>query len=198
MRVIYPFVTRFSEALAALEGWPVEEIDVSSDGEGYYRLWADLWASGDTFVVIEQDIVAPPGMLQSFEDCPEEWCAAIYWMPWGGFGAWFGAVRFRGSLTRRHPSLPDEIGERHWSALDSAFINHLRLHGYSEAHRHGSARHLTKGRPGLNETLFIGCAECGVPLPTEEVIASPYPKCAACGAVNNMAVSPVTVTSPVL
>ena len=198
MRIVYPYVTVFPEALAALDGWPVEQVDVSSDDQAYYRLLADLWHSGEDFCLVEQDIVIPTGALQHLADCPEEWCAGVYWMPWGSWGSWFGMVRFRGSLTVRHPDLPESIEHRHWSALDSATMNHLRALGYSEPHRHEFVKHLTKGRGGLGVTVFVNCSGCGSALPTEEVERSPQPRCQDCGLVNETVVEPTTMTVPIL
>jgi hypothetical protein len=200
MKIAYPYTgTGFPQSLAALDGWPVEKINVSSDDQAYYRLLADLWHSGDDFVIVEHDIVAPPGALQGLVWCKEEWCGHLYWMPWGGWGCWHGLVRYRGSLTRRHPDLPKSIEKRHWGSLDSAWINHLRLLGYPEAHRHEPpAKHLTKGRNGLGTTMFYSCDYCGANLPPEEIEASPHPRCVECGLVSEVEVSPTTLTAPIL
>jgi hypothetical protein len=199
MKTAYPYTgTGFPQALAALDGWPVEKINVSSDDQAYYRLLADLWHSGEDFAIVEHDIVIPPGALQRLVDCPQEWCAGIYWMPYGSWGSWFGMVRFRGSLTTRHPDLPESIEHRHWGALDSATMNHLRLLGYPEPHRHEFVKHLTKGRNGLGTTMFYSCDHCGANLPPEEIETSPHPRCEVCGLVSEVEVSPTTLTAPIL
>ena len=141
MRVVYPHVREFPEALAVL---PIatEKVLLEPDPDAYWRLLRDLWHSGDDFLIVEQDIVLPPRAVLEFEACPRDWCAQPYFM-WGTWGAWHGAVRYRKSLTRRFPTLPDSIIKREWKSLDSAWINHLRLLGRNEAHWHWPpARHL--------------------------------------------------------
>jgi hypothetical protein len=159
MRVIYPYVTSFPEAVAAL---PVgaERIQIkAADTEAYWRLLREAWRSGDDFMVVEQDMVLPTGAVWSFERCPREWCGLPYFMH-ETWGCWHGTVRYRGSFTRRLPDLPDEIKARHWESLDSAWINHLRLAGYNEAHWHWPpARHLSTRSP--ERPSHMKCPACG-------------------------------------
>jgi len=199
MRIVYPFVATFTEALAALDGWPVEMVNVSSDGEAYYRILADLWHSGEDFVIVEQDMVAPPGAIQSFLDCPREHCGVPYWMALGNWGIWHGVVRYRGSLTRRTPALPESIEHRHWGSLDSAWLNHLRLVCEEDEHWHWpAAKHLTKPRAGLGTTLFIQCPNCGSAFDVEEIGKSPDTLCRECGATTRVQIEERTFTVPIL
>lgn len=141
MRVVYPYVREFPDALAALPP-AVERVPLGPDTDAYWRLMRDLWRSGDDFLVVEQDIVLPAGAVDVFETCKRDWCAQPYYM-WDTWGAWHGAVRYRGSLTASLPRLPDEVVKRDWQSLDSAWLNHLRLAGRNEAHWHWPpARHL--------------------------------------------------------
>jgi hypothetical protein len=196
MRIVYPYVTVFPEAVAALDGWTVEMVDVSSDDQAYYRLMADLWRSGDDFTVVEQDIVLAPGALQGLVECPQPWCGCPYWQWHSGWGVWHGAVRYRADLALKLPEIPDLIQWRHWGALDSAWINHLRLLGYPEAHWHWpAAKHLTKLPP---VAMIYGCADCGAALRHEDLRESPQTPCRECGHLNQMVVPTVTPTTPVL
>jgi hypothetical protein len=201
MRVIYAYTRVYAEAVSALdaEEYPYEMVDVSSDDESYWRLRRDLWHAGEDHLIVEHDMIIPHGSIAQFEACPEEWCGHLYYSVWGGWGVWWGVTRYRGSLTRRHPDLPESIESRHWGSLDSAWINHLRLLCYPEAHRHEPpAIHLTKGRGGLGVTVFVNCSGCGSALPTEEVERSPQPRCQDCGLVNDAVVEPTTMTVPIL
>ena len=42
--------------------------------EDYYHLLARMWEKGETFLVVEHDIVAWPGAAQTLENCPGLWC----------------------------------------------------------------------------------------------------------------------------
>lgn len=155
MRIIYPFVERFPEALAALPA-DVEQIDVSADEQAYWRLLRDLWKSGEDFAIVEQDMVVPLNALASFANCRREWCAVPYWM-YGSWGAWHGVTRYRGGLTRRLRELPEAIRCRDWPTLDSAWINHLREAGMNEAHWHWPpATHLNRRHPEPVGPLPVG------------------------------------------
>jgi hypothetical protein len=182
LRVILPWTVEHPEVLAALEDWPVERVYVGSDDECYFRLISDLWHSGDTFAIVEHDMVPAPGILREFEVCPQEWCAEEYFM-WGTWGTWFGVVRFRGSLTRRHPDLPESIVNRNWHSLDSTVINHLRLLGYPESHWHWpAAKHLRPIEEGFSR---FQCNYCGSALDIEALRRDPKVVC-ACGEITFM------------
>jgi hypothetical protein len=197
-RIILPYTEICPETLASLEG-PVEQVDVSADNEAYYRLLADLWHSGDDFVIVEHDMVVPPGALGRLQTCPQEWCGVPYWL-YGGWGVWHGVTRYRGSLTQRHPLLPESIQNRDWKALDSAVINHLRLLGYPEAHWHWPpAGHLKpKHLPGMGVWTFVQCPGCGSALDPEDIQTDPRVVCRECGAVSFTPVPERTATDSVL
>ena len=188
MRLVQPYVTRFPESVAALAG--AEFVDVSSDPEAYYRLLADLWHSGDDFCIVEQDNV--PYVLDELKSCPEEWCAEPYWLQ-GRWGCWHGVVRYRGTLTARYATLPDSIQNRSWQALDSAWINHLRMIGPQEPHWHWPAsKHL---RPDWS-SLF-SCNTCGTALTEDDLRRDPRVQCRSCGSVTTMPVPRLTMTDSV-
>jgi hypothetical protein len=154
MRVVYPFVQEFPDALNVLFPHDIERVALGPNADAYWRLMRDLWRSGDDFLIVEQDIVLPAGAVAEFDTCPRDWCAQPYFM-WGTWGAWHGAVRYRGSLTAQFPSLPDDVAKRDWQSLDSAWINQLRLHGRNEAHWHWPpARHLNPIHPQPPVSLF--------------------------------------------
>lgn len=153
MRIVYPHVRAFPQALAALPA-TVERVALNSDPDAYWRFLRDLWRFGEDFLIVEQDIVLPDGAVTAFESCPRDWCAQPYFM-WGTWGAWHGAVRYRASLTRQYPDLPDAITKRHWQSLDSAWINQLRLLGLNEAHWHWPpALHLNPAHPEPSPDLL--------------------------------------------
>jgi hypothetical protein len=179
VRVIYPFATTFPEALASLPSW-AEQVDVSQDDEAYFRLLASLWHEAEDFVIVEQDQVLPPGALEGFEACPELKCGHGTWL-YGGWGIWHGCVRYRREMMLAHPGLMESIQTRHWSSLDSAVINHLRLLGYPEAHWHWPAsKHLVpKIYIGPQTGQFIQC-RCGAAFGNEVFERNPL-TCQECG-----------------
>ncbi len=127
MRVVVPYTNLRNETRAAIEasGWDYDPIDVSSDDEAYWRLLRDLWAAGETFCIVEQDIVVKPETLDGLAACTEWRCAAAY--PYfNGLYPGLGCTRFSAELLSSVPGAIEEIGSwsdeihplRHWCRLD--------------------------------------------------------------------------------
>jgi hypothetical protein len=51
-----------------------EEVDVSGSDTAYWELLSDLWAAGDSFIVVEHDVIIRHDTLDELEACPEPWC----------------------------------------------------------------------------------------------------------------------------
>jgi hypothetical protein len=198
VRVVFPYTVRLDEAIVSLPPW-AEQVDVSQDDEAYYRLLASLWHDAQDFVILEHDQVLPPTALEGFEKCPEWHCGHPTWL-YGGWGVWHGCVRYRRELMLRHPDLPETIVKRDWHALDSAWINHLRLLGYPESHWHWpAAGHLKpKLLPGMGVTVFIQCPFCGSALDAIAIQTDPRVTCQECSQVVVMPVPERTATDSVL
>lgn len=177
-RIVYPYVTEFPDALASIAGYRVEMARLDpTDSEAYWRLMAALWHSGDDFCLVEQDMVVPEGGLARLEACPEEWCGIPYWL-YSSWGVWHGVTRYRASLTARFPDIPEQIETRRWASLDSAWINHLRLHGLEEAHWHWPpARHLNPRREP-RQPAAVNCGSCQADVTRHP---SPDSTCWRCG-----------------
>lgn len=154
-RVIVPFTRLEDGVLEALEAYDVEFCDVSSDDEAYWRLLRDLWASGDSFTIIEQDIRIKPDTIDSFDDCDNDWCAAGYRYLGSDRYTGLGCTRFRGAFTRRFPNIIEIAGEfrdnmhprRHWCVQDAAIQFALRDRGQHACTAHGTVEHLGDCRP---------------------------------------------------
>ena len=181
LRIIYAYARVFQEAVTSLDGYDVEAYDLSDGDEAYWNLLRQLWLSGDDFLIVEQDIVVPSGAIERLAACPREWCAVPYRLG-SVWGCWHGLTRYRGTLTRSLPGLPDEIRNRHWSSLDSAWINHLRKAGYPEAHWHWpGAVHLKVGNDPFTGNSFLHC-RCGAALSDDDMIGGPdHAACHRCG-----------------
>ena len=155
MKIVVPYTDLHSVTEKALRmtGRKFRKVDVSKDDEAYWRLLSKLWAEGEDFCIVEQDIVVNPGVFDEFEDCPNEWAANSY--PFcHKIAEGLGCTRFSGSLTRRFPEILDEVaklpvpgfpGYKYWITLDSSIrdllferrvprcvhseVGHVGLHG---------------------------------------------------------------------
>ncbi len=126
---------------------------VGHDDAAYWGLLADLWAEGETFIIVEHDIVPTEADLQALAECPEGWCAAGY--PFEDLGTYWGlgCTKFEGWFTRRYPEVVDRLtvgGDdvhplHHWCNLDALLQGALAAHGQAP-HHHGLVRHLSTVR----------------------------------------------------
>lgn len=152
--VVLPFTGRLRpDVLWALQasGHDFEPFDVSESDTAYYELLSYLWRIGESFAIVEHDIVVNPGTLASFDDCGHEWCAAKYPYLRGTYWG-LGCTRFRAPLLQRFPDLMDEVlayeapkhSQGHWCTLDMAVTASLRGHGIAWPHQeHGEVGHLS-------------------------------------------------------
>lgn len=158
MRTIVPYTRLEPQVTQALAGHQVEFVDVSGSDTAYFDLLAGLWAAGETFAVIEQDIVIRRDTLQAFQECGRAWCTAGY--PYLGSVSYhgLGCCRFRASLMHAIPDLMDRVAThkydghtlRHWCILDAAIQRELWKDGRATCTAHGPVWH-------LNDRVSHGC-----------------------------------------
>lgn len=60
------------------QGVEFEVVDVSADPLEYGRLLRRLWEAGDTFVLVEHDLVPPAGAIAELLDCDRPLCGFDY------------------------------------------------------------------------------------------------------------------------
>ena len=129
MFVVCPYVRGelHPDTRKALEPWQggVLFMDVGGDDYAYGRLLRDLWARGETFCVIEHDVVPWAHTLPELACCPDPYCAVPY--PWQqAVGVALGCTKFDSLLLRAYPDaveialrIPSNYGgPGHWRQLD--------------------------------------------------------------------------------
>ena len=96
--------------------------DVSADGDAYWRLLCDVWSDGESFLIVEHDVVCRPDVLEQVEACPEPWCTFGYepichpecLEAWANM---LGCTRFSADLIAAAPdavsSIPPELRDWH-------------------------------------------------------------------------------------
>lgn len=94
-------------------------VDVSSGPDAYFGAFYGWWARGESFAVIEHDVVCRPDVVEGFEDCPEPWCIHGY-DPYCHIEcreAWrnaLGCTRFRRELIEAVPDAVASIPLERW------------------------------------------------------------------------------------
>ncbi len=138
MRLVVPYTSLRPETAAALDasGQAYETVRVHGD-DGYYALLSGLWAAGEAFAVVEQDIVVGPGTLPDLAACPRDYC--VFGYPYLNSGNYYGlgCVRFSAALLARVPDALDQVafmsdethGPCHWCRLDAWLQQVLREAG---------------------------------------------------------------------
>lgn len=128
MKVIVPYTEIAPGVAEALwetgEMW--EKIDVSRSDEDYFGLMATLWAVGETFVIVEHDVIVRPDTISELENCPDEWCGFSVPYIKGNYHG-LACVKFTDKLIRKIPDAfaqiapmdEEEHPPKHWCRLDA-------------------------------------------------------------------------------
>jgi hypothetical protein len=143
MKIVCFYATLSPETEQALSTYApdTEYVDVSADDGAYWRAICERWNTGRDLVIIEQDIEIGPGMLDSFNECPGQWCCFGYHSEPAGPGP-LGCTRFRAALQRHVTTKrisPDPY--RHWAQIAPRMHDTVVRHGYAEPHMHGDVIH---------------------------------------------------------
>lgn len=112
MRILIPY-TELQPAtrralLAYAHDHQLDFVHLDDPEYGYGRLLQQVWAQGETFAIVEHDIVVNPGTIADFDSCPELYCAAPYaWTT--QVGPALGCTRFRTELLESVPDAIDQV-----------------------------------------------------------------------------------------
>jgi hypothetical protein len=126
VRVVMPFTHLRPEVVDALAGWGVELRDVSGSDSAYWSLLDEMWRDGQTFCIVEHDVVVGPQTLFDLEACEHDWCSCQ--VPYVGLiTAGLSCAKFSVPLIARHPEALEQIAlledekhpPKHWCMLDS-------------------------------------------------------------------------------
>jgi len=156
VRVIYPYTEKRTEEsdIALMRYAPGAETFYLGESDfAYGELLEGLWAKGETFLVIEHDIVIGPKTVQEFAECEEEWCSAPYTyfdQPVTTSGGGLGCTKFDKTLMARWPTMMRSAMELvyqghppwHWCGCDYRIYTLLRAGG-NFASQYPARRHET-------------------------------------------------------
>lgn len=92
------------------------------DDDGYRRMLADAWGSGE-FWVVEQDIIVWPGAIYAMNECAEPWCTLPSLCHGRMMFTTFGCVKFGVAVQKEWPDIWDT--DKPWFRLDAHFADTL-------------------------------------------------------------------------
>lgn len=181
MRIVVPFVT-FSKygihpiAARALDEFvpDAERIDVGSSDIAYGQLMAELWQTGEDFLIIEHDIEATANAMNEVLNCRCPWGVSPYRHGNGGYlTRSLGFARFRSQLLSAIPDAMVRVNTidtpapaGHWTWIDGHLQTLLVAEGY-DAHAHSDVPH--HHRWSSEDSEFCVCGGRGTdpaPCPT--------------------------------
>lgn len=112
--------------------------DVSGDDYRYGIELRKYWMRGNTFVVVEHDVVVTGAQLAQLASCGHEWCALGYEYPGRPAPVYgLGATKFAAQLLRDTAGLGDEFVRLRWGQLDDCIARILRARGHVR-HEHAT------------------------------------------------------------
>lgn len=112
-------------------------VDVSPSPNAYYGALHEMWGRGESFAVLEHDVICRPDVVEAFEECPEPWCLYPYdfchWDCREGWRNMLGCTRFRAELLAAVPDAVSSIPEDNWDwhNVCDGLGNNLRAAGFS-------------------------------------------------------------------
>jgi hypothetical protein len=100
--------SRTRDAVLA-EAGPISRFIADPGGGFYYSdLLRRLWREPGPLVIVEQDVVPPPGALAALLACPEEWCGHLLPAQDHLISRSLGLAKFSRSLLERLPDIADQ------------------------------------------------------------------------------------------
>lgn len=129
--------------------------------DSYWELLNERWVEGDTFVVVEQDIVIERDTIEELTECDNDWCASPYRYRGHDDSFGLGCTKFGYRLIERHPDLfatvakmsDDRHPPKHWCRLDMWTYRVLTARGEKRCEHRRPVGHIDGDRSAH------GCAE---------------------------------------
>jgi hypothetical protein len=105
---------------------------VTDSDDAYFDLLSGLWTAGESFIVVEHDVLVRSSSLDELEGCSSPWCAfqvSYVGTTWAGLSC----AKFTAELMGRYPNAFTAISEasdvrhppKHWCRIDSWLRGYL-------------------------------------------------------------------------
>ena len=165
IRVVCPFTAIKPGVAEALDATGIawEAIDVSGSDSSYWELLDSLWTAGETFIVVEHDVIVRPDTLDYLRYCPQS-DVCTYPIPyfWSPQAVGMACNKFGSTFIARHPDLMAQAAEmsdeqhppKHWCRQDQWIQTLIRPEVY-HVHLPPLAHYR---EPGKSLTSSHGCS----------------------------------------
>ncbi len=180
MQIYIPYTHPCEEVITAVvdAGYEPNPVDVSESDDAYFELLRHLWSVGDSFGIVEHDVVVRDDSLTILEECESPWCAFTFEYARNPIPG-LGCVKFTADIIARNPTAMDEVAAmwdethlpRHWCRLDAWLQQHvLPDHGEKQCVHTPPLRHLREGGP-MRTSHGCGCSVTVIALVPEYIHA---------------------------
>lgn len=138
MLVVIPALTRECPAVKALELEGVKhDVVLMEDDYSYSELMMALWNNGDSFMILEHDVVPWPGAIEKLAQCSLSWCGHHYPFAPNCIRGAMGNVKFSRQLIAQCPNIYKLWETVKWNQIDGAvFPGIIEATGLKWFHRH--------------------------------------------------------------
>lgn len=137
-QVFVPFIDTdwIRTCLGALRQQMIAAHPVFTGGDyTYAHLIEERWQAGETFIIVEDDILVWPGGIDALLECPEPWCSLKH-MIGGGWASNLGCTKFDASLLVGDPWAGESRPVK--NECDGPLARMLQARGFVQ-HFHGPA-----------------------------------------------------------
>ena len=128
---------------------------VGGSDSDYWHLLDGLWTAGDTFCILEHDVLPLPDSFDELESCEGDWCA--FPTPYlSGTYPGLGCVKFSADILRAVPDAMTRVGlrsndthgPRHYCTIDTFLRTVLMAEGFDQCVHERVLAHW-RGYPGI-------------------------------------------------
>lgn len=137
MKLVVPYapgrLNEYVPAVLSSYGHSPQFVELHGD-HGYSDLLKTLWAEGETFVLVEQDVLPWPGAVEELHNCVGLWCSCSY-IHNGAHGLYhmLGCTKVSARLIGMLPHVWDK--PVHWTRCDTHLYHEARALG-QDPHPH--------------------------------------------------------------
>lgn len=136
--IYVPYTFICPDTLVSLVGHDFTMVHMDQ-GDAYPRFLAERWVYGQTFILVEHDIIVPDGAIEALMGCERPWCYHAY-TDGDSPAPYFGLVKFGSLLQRAVPRVWQQMVEENpwphqpsWQVCDAWLGNY---NGTPAPHRH--------------------------------------------------------------
>lgn len=143
MKIIVPHTEKLSEILIAVcqsLGF-TPELRYMDRVNSYHELLSELWHQKETFIIIEQDVLPVPDIIQEMWNCGHRWCGAQFLIAGNYMQQPLGCSKFSAAMIEACPTMIDDLPIKRWYSLDGQIYT-AGHEAQVKLHKHGKVIHL--------------------------------------------------------